>query len=71
MGAMPGMKPTGKKAKKAKGKFQGGRSGNPAKRAVEPVAETAPTGSGFGLGAAAPQPSDADLSEIQKLFGKN
>jgi signal recognition particle subunit SRP54 len=71
MGAMPGMKPTSKKAKKAKGKFQGGRSGNPAKRAADPVVETAATGSGFGLGAAAPQPSETDMAEIQKLFGKN
>ena len=65
------MKPSSKRAKKAKGKFQGGRSGNPAKRAVEPVAESVPTGSGFGLGAQAPQPSEADMAEIQKLFGKS
>ncbi|MGO1849956.1 signal recognition particle protein [Microbacterium sp.] len=78
MGAMPpGMgKPgasakRGKKGKKAKG---GSRSGNPAKRAAENAGLThepqAPTGSGFGLGA--PQePSESDLAEIQKLFGKN
>ncbi|MGO1627786.1 signal recognition particle protein [Microbacterium sp.] len=78
MGAMPpGMgKPgasakRGKKGKKTKG---GSRSGNPAKRAAENAGLThepqAPTGSGFGLGA--PQePSESDLAEIQKLFGKN
>jgi signal recognition particle subunit SRP54 len=49
--------------------------GNPAKRAAEnagsPPPPGAPTGSGFGLGAAATPPSEADLAEIQKLFGKN
>jgi len=34
------------------------------------AAATAPTGSGFGLGAAQAPPSEADLAEIQKLFGK-
>ena len=53
----------------------GSRSGNPAKRAAENAGITAqaaeaPTGSGFGLGAGAPKPSEAELAEIQKLFGK-
>ena len=56
----------------------GSRSGNPAKRAAEnagiAATQSAPTGSGFGLGAGAPggaaQPSESDLAEIQKLFGR-
>ena len=59
-------------------KAAGSRSGNPAKRAAENagIAATpaAPTGSGFGLGAGAgagAQPSEADLAQIQKLFGKS
>jgi signal recognition particle subunit SRP54 len=75
MGAMPGARTgastkRGKKGKKPQG--QRPRSGNPAKRAAEAAGtvEVAPTGSGFGLGAAAPQPSESDLAEIQKLFGK-
>ena len=78
---IPGMGPMGGKpgasSKRGKQKSQAGsRSGNPAKRAAEnaglAAAHTgAPTGSGFGLGAAATPPSEADLAEIQKLFGKN
>jgi len=76
---IPGMGPMGGKpgasskrgAKQKKG--GGSRSGNPAKRAAEnaglAATAAAPSGSGFGLGAA-PQPSEADLAEIQKLFGK-
>ena len=30
-----------------------------------------PTGSGFGLGGGQAAPSEADLAEIQKLFGKS
>ncbi|GAA4190895.1 signal recognition particle protein [Microbacterium oryzae] len=78
MGAMPGMGKPGASAKRGgkKGKkSQGSRSGNPAKRAAEnsalPEAPTAPAGSGFGLGSGgAPQPTEADLAELQKLFGK-
>ena len=45
----------------------------PAKRAAENsgiAAASTPTGSGFGLGGAK-APTEADLAEIQKLFGKN
>ncbi|GLJ59970.1 MULTISPECIES: signal recognition particle protein [Microbacterium] len=75
MGAMPGMGRPGASAKRGKKgkKGQGSRSGNPAKRAAENAAlpaAPAPSGSGFGLGAGAPAPSEADLAEIQKLFGK-
>jgi signal recognition particle subunit SRP54 len=72
MGAMPGMGRPGASAKRGKQakKKAGSRSGNPAKRAAENagLAAPTPTGSGFGLGTAA-QPSEADLAEIQKLFG--
>ncbi len=79
--SMPGMGPLGGKpgaSSKRGGKQKksgGSRSGNPAKRAAEnaglaTATQGAPTGSGFGLGGAAPQPSEADLAEIQKLFGK-
>ncbi|MBF4560707.1 signal recognition particle protein [Microbacterium sp. VKM Ac-2870] len=77
---IPGMGPMGGKpgaSSKRGGKQKprsGSRSGNPAKRAAEnagiATVPTAPTGSGFGLGGGAPQPSEADLAEIQKLFGK-
>ena len=74
MGAMPGMGKPGASAKRGKKgkKSQTSRSGNPAKRAAENagVPAAVPTGSGFGLGAGTPQPSEADLAEIQKLFGK-
>lgn len=75
---IPGMGPMGgkpgasaKRGKQAKSRA-GSRSGNPAKRAAENAGITAaaPTGSGFGLGGGAPQPTEADLAEIQKLFGK-
>ena len=75
MGSLGG-KP-GASAKRGNKQKKGGgtRSGNPAKRAAEnagiaAAAQTAPTGSGFGLGGGAPQPSESDLAEIQKLFGK-
>lgn len=61
-----------KRGKKAKSSG-GSRSGNPAKRAAENAgiaSSSTPTGSGFGLGGGAAQaPSEADLAEIQKLFG--
>jgi signal recognition particle subunit SRP54 len=74
MGPVPGMGRPGASAKRGKkGKSKGvSRSGNPAKRAAENaglVAPSAPTGSGFGLGGQK-APSEADLAEIQKLFGK-
>jgi len=74
MGPVPGAHGGGKRGKQQKAKG-GSRSGNPAKRAAENagVGATAPTGSGFGLGAGgagAGAPSEADLAEIQKLFGK-
>ncbi|HEX5858234.1 MAG TPA: signal recognition particle protein, partial [Microbacterium sp.] len=74
MGPMPGSHGGGKRSKQAP-KQAGSRSGNPAKRAAEnaglAAAPVAPTGSGFGLGAkGAGAPSEADLAEIQKLFGK-
>ena len=72
-GARPGASSKRGKQQKAKG---GSRSGNPAKRAAESTAVVAkaPTGSGFGLGAGAgatpAEPTEADLAEIQKLFGR-
>jgi signal recognition particle subunit SRP54 len=75
MGPMPGARPgaSSKRGKQAKAKG-GSRSGNPAKRAAESsgVVAKAPTGSGFGLGGggAAKEPTEADLAEIQKLFGR-
>ncbi|WP_431800967.1 signal recognition particle protein [Microbacterium sp. bgisy203] len=78
MGSLGG-KPGASSKRGAKKKSSGGsRSGNPAKRAAEnaglaaAATTTAPAGSGFGLGAggAGAQPSEADLAEIQKLFGK-
>ena len=76
---IPGVGPVGGRpgASSKRGKQQkakGSRSGNPAKRAAENAgigAQTAPAGSGFGLGAgsAAGEPTEADLAEIQKLFG--
>ncbi|AZS43957.1 signal recognition particle protein [Microbacterium oleivorans] len=78
--SMPGMGAVGGKpgASSKRGKKQksnsGSRSGNPAKRAAEnagiTTADAASAGSGFGLGAPA-QPTEADLAEIQKLFGKS
>src|SRR5699024_4233318 len=72
MGAMPGQKPgaSSKRGKKGKkGKYQGGQSGNPAKRAAQgtPAPSSQPTGSGFGLGAAQEEPEAPDMAEIQKL----
>jgi len=71
MGGRPGASSKrGKKGKKGSGGAS--RSGNPAKRAAENAGiapAQAPTGSGFGLGAA-PEPTENDLAEIQKLFGK-
>jgi signal recognition particle subunit SRP54 len=75
MGPMPGARPgaSSKRGKQPKAKG-GSRSGNPAKRAAESsgVVAKAPTGSGFGLGGggAAKEPTEADLAEIQKLFGR-
>ncbi|MEN0024956.1 MAG: signal recognition particle protein, partial [Microbacterium sp.] len=77
MGPVPGMGRPGassKRGKKGKGKSSGSRSGNPAKRAAENAGlapASTPTGSGFGLGGGSKAPSEADLAEIQKLFGKN
>ena len=73
LGGKPGA--SSKRGSKQK-KGAGSRSGNPAKRAAEnaglAASQSAPTGSGFGLGGgSAPQPSEADLAEIQKLFGKS
>jgi signal recognition particle subunit SRP54 len=57
-------------------KRKGSRSGNPAKRAAENAGIAAqapeqPTGSGFGLGGPkGAVPTEADLAEIQKLFGR-
>ena len=75
MGPMPGARPgaSSKRGKQPKAKG-GSRSGNPAKRASEAsgVVAKAPAGSGFGLGGggAAKEPTEADLAEIQKLFGR-
>ena len=76
VGPVPGMGKPGassKRGKKGKGGGNRSRSGNPAKRAAENAglaASSAPTGSGFGLAGGAEAPSEADLAEIQKLFGK-
>ncbi|UXW87402.1 signal recognition particle protein [Microbacterium azadirachtae] len=74
MGPMAGMGRPGASSKRGKkGKSSGSRSGNPAKRAAENAglaANPSPTGTGFGLGGQK-APSEADLAEIQKLFGKN
>ena len=75
LGGKPGA--SAKRGAKQK-KASGSRSGNTAKRAAENAGiaaapAAAPTGSGFGLGGgagAAAQPSEADLAQIQKLFGK-
>ncbi|MDX2375586.1 signal recognition particle protein [Microbacterium sp. LRZ72] len=76
MGPVPGSHGGGKRGKQQKAK-SGSRSGNPAKRAAENagrVDKPAANGSGFGLGAGAAggdaAPSEADLAEIQKMFGK-
>jgi signal recognition particle subunit SRP54 len=79
MGPVPGAGRPGASTKRGKQqKAKGSRSGNPAKRAAENAgiaasAPSAPTGSGFGLGAAAPQgaPSADELAELQKLLGKS
>ncbi|MCT9001550.1 signal recognition particle protein [Microbacterium memoriense] len=79
---IPGMGPMGgkpgasaKRGGKQKAKSAGSRSGNPAKRAAEnagiAATASAPTGSGFGLGGAAAEPTAEDLAQIQKLFGKS
>ncbi|MDA4895740.1 signal recognition particle protein, partial [Streptomyces sp. MS2A] len=75
MGPVPGMgRPGGSSKRGKKAKSGGSRSGNPAKRAAEnaglAAANSQPTGTGFGLGGQK-APSEADLAEIQKLFGKN
>ena len=75
LGGKPGA--SAKRGNKQK-KASGSRSGNPAKRAAENAGiaaapAAAPTGSGFGLGGGAgagAKPSEADLAQIQKLFGK-
>jgi signal recognition particle subunit SRP54 len=73
MGPVPGMGRPGASAKRGKAakKKGGSRSGNPAKRAAENAGIVAqqPTGTGFGLGAQK-APTEADLAEIQKLFGR-
>lgn len=76
MGPVPGMGRPGastKRSKGKKGKSSGAsRSGNPAKRAAENAGLATsgqPTGSGFGLGGQK-APTEADLAELQKLFGK-
>lgn len=72
MGPVPGAGRPGASSKRGKQqKAKGSRSGNPAKRAAENagLSTAAPTGSGFGLGAAH-SPSEADLAELQKLLGK-
>ncbi|WP_251440800.1 signal recognition particle protein [Microbacterium sp. USTB-Y] len=74
MGSVPGMGRPGASSKRGKkGKSAGSRSGNPAKRAAENsglATSQAPSGTGFGLGGQK-APSEADMAEIQKLFGKN
>lgn len=71
MGPIPGGMGHGGK-KKAAAKKGKRTSGNPAKRAQEALGQqpaSAPTGSGFGLGAAKSAPSEADLDAIQKMLG--
>lgn len=73
MGAIGGRPGASSKRGNKQKKGGGSRSGNPAKRAAENAglaAASAPSGSGFGLGGGAAQPTEQDLAEIQKLFGK-
>ena len=84
MGNLPG---TGKKGrgKAAPAKKVKGKSGNPAKRALEakaaadraagiaPAAPAAPKGSSFGLGGGAPQQDAFDpssIEDLQKFLGR-
>jgi signal recognition particle subunit SRP54 len=75
MGPIPGAKFGGSKQQAKKKK--GSKSGNPAKRAAENAAlaagtsAPAPSGSGFGLGAAKPAaPTEEELASLQKLLGR-
>ncbi|MCR2811630.1 signal recognition particle protein [Microbacterium sp. zg.Y1090] len=72
VGGKPGA--SSKRGNKAAKKRNVPRSGNPAKRAAEAAglaaAAPAASGSGFGLGAPQTPPTEAELAEIQKLFGK-
>ena len=67
MGPMPGGRPKVQQVTKSKKS----KSGNPAKRAAENAGRAlpqAPSGSGFGVGGGASQPSEADLETMRKLL---
>ncbi|GAA3210277.1 signal recognition particle protein [Microbacterium terregens] len=75
MGPIPGTRPGASTKRGKQQKAKGSRSGNPAKRAAENAGiaasvPAAPSGSGFGLGAAKGAPSEAELAELQKLLGR-
>ncbi len=77
MGPIPGAGYSGGGKKKQQQKKKGSRSGNPARRAEEEAAlaagpATAASGSGFGLGGAAPKgaPSEEELAALQKMLGR-
>ena len=78
MGPIPGAGFGGGRGKQQQKKKKGSRSGNPAKRAAEeaalanPVEQTGASGSGFGLGGAAPTaaPSEEELASLQKFLGR-
>ena len=71
MGPIPGQKFGSKPQPKKKGS----KSGNPARRAAENAALTAPkpagtAGSGFGLGSTPGGPTDEELASLQKFLGR-
>jgi signal recognition particle subunit SRP54 len=72
MGPIPGQKFG---ASKQQPKKKGSKSGNPAKRAAENAALSAPkptgaAGSGFGLGSTPGGPSEEELASLQKFLGR-
>jgi signal recognition particle subunit SRP54 len=72
MGSVPGKAARSVVKRGKKGKSAGSRSGNPAKRAAENAGSPRPGADRLGLRSRrANAPSEADLAEIQKLFGKN
>ena len=73
MGPVPGMGRPGASAKRGRRQEPDpGRATRPSARPRTRRLPTGPaTGSGFGLGGQTQAPSETDLAEIQKLFGKN
>ena len=76
LGPIPGQKFGG--GAKSSSKKKQSRSGNPAKRAAEnaalaagkPLTQSAPSGSGFGLGSKPGGPSEEELAALQKFLGR-